>query len=75
MRIAAATRILVVGAGPTGLTAALELARRGFNPRIIDANPEPSRDNRAVGINAHSLAILEASDATERLLAAGRRIV
>ncbi|MDZ4737517.1 MAG: NAD(P)/FAD-dependent oxidoreductase [Rhodospirillaceae bacterium] len=75
MRNGAAARILVVGAGPTGLTAALELARRGFNPRIVDANPEPSSDNRAVGINARSLEILEASGATERLLAAGRRIV
>ncbi|MEX2297861.1 MAG: NAD(P)/FAD-dependent oxidoreductase [Dongiaceae bacterium] len=75
MRNAAATRILVVGAGPTGLTAALELARRGFNPRIVDASPELSPDNRAVGINARSLEILEASGTTEQLLAAGSRIV
>src|SRR3546814_9805251 len=34
--------ILVVGAGPTGLTAAVELARRGFRPRIVDRNEGPT---------------------------------
>ena len=29
-------RILIAGAGPVGLTAALELARRGYRPRIVD---------------------------------------
>ena len=32
-------KILIVGAGPCGLTAALELARRGYHPRIIDKAP------------------------------------
>ena len=30
------TRVLVVGAGPTGLTAAVELNRRGVEVEIID---------------------------------------
>ena len=34
------TNILIVGAGPTGLTTALGLAQRGIEFRIIDALPE-----------------------------------
>lgn len=66
--------VLIVGAGPTGLTAAVELARRGFAPRIVDRNAAPTPLSKAVGIQAHSLDLLEPSGATERLLAAGLRI-
>lgn len=66
--------ILVVGAGPTGLTAAVELARRGLLARIIDRNEGPTPLSKAVGIAPHSLELLEASGATERLLAKGLRI-
>ncbi|MFL6183228.1 MAG: FAD-dependent monooxygenase, partial [Actinomycetes bacterium] len=34
---------LIVGAGPTGLTLAIELARRGVPFRIIDREPERTR--------------------------------
>jgi len=34
-----ATQVLIVGAGPTGLTLACELARRNIRFRIIDAAP------------------------------------
>ena len=37
--------ILIAGAGPVGLTAALELARRGFAPRIIDDGTGPTPDS------------------------------
>ena len=65
------TSLLVVGAGPTGLTAAVELARRGLIARVIDKKSDPLPLSRAVGINAHSLTLLEASGVTGRLLAAG----
>src|SRR3546814_2833536 len=67
-------RILVVGAGPTGLTAAVELARRGYRPRIVDRNDGPTPLSKAVGISARSLELLEPSGATGRLLAEGLRI-
>jgi 2-polyprenyl-6-methoxyphenol hydroxylase-like FAD-dependent oxidoreductase len=67
-------RILIVGAGPTGLTAAVELARRGYAPRIVDRNAGPTPLSKAVGIQPHSLDLLEPSGATDRLLAAGLRI-
>lgn len=66
--------ILIVGAGPTGLTAALELARRGRRTRIIERDSGPTQLSKAVGISAHSLDILEPSGVTERLLAKGVRI-
>ncbi len=68
------TSLLIVGAGPTGLTAAVELARRGLIARVIDKKSDPLPLSRAVGINAHSLTLLEASGVTERLLAAGIRV-
>jgi 2-polyprenyl-6-methoxyphenol hydroxylase-like FAD-dependent oxidoreductase len=67
--------ILVVGAGPVGLAAALELARRGFAPRIIDNDAAPTPESRALGVNARTLELLEPSGATERLLAHGLRMV
>lgn len=66
--------ILIVGAGPTGLTAAVELARRNILPRVIDRSEGPTPLSKAVGINANSLALLEPSGITERLLAEGIRI-
>ncbi len=63
--------IIIVGAGPTGLTAGVELARRGVSVEIIDRKKQGSTLSRAVGINPHSLRILEASGVTEKLLAAG----
>ncbi len=63
--------ILIIGAGPVGLTAAVELTRRGFSPRIIEKEKGPHKESRALAINPRSLDILEPSGATERLLKAG----
>ena len=68
------TSILIVGAGPTGLTAAVELARHGIVPRIIDRDDGPTPLSKAVGISSHSLDLLEPSGVTTRLLNAGIRI-
>lgn len=40
--------VLIVGAGPVGLTAALMLARHGVRPRIIDKNDGPTDLSRAL---------------------------
>ena len=37
------TDVLVVGAGPTGLTAAAEAVRHGLSVRIVDATESPLR--------------------------------
>lgn len=66
--------ILVVGAGPVGLTAALELARRGVEVRIVERAQSPSGRSRAIGVNPRTLEILEPSGATPLLLEAGTKI-
>lgn len=63
--------ILIVGAGPAGLTAGVELARRGIAATIIDRRAEGSTLSRAVGIVPLSLKLLEPSGITARLLVEG----
>ncbi|MER6000628.1 FAD-dependent monooxygenase [Nonomuraea angiospora] len=36
--------VLIVGAGPTGLTLAVDLARRGVAGRVVDRRPAPTLD-------------------------------
>lgn len=57
------TPVLIVGAGPTGLTAALELARRDVPVRIIERRDGPSPLSRAVGIMPWAMDILDHSGA------------
>jgi 2-polyprenyl-6-methoxyphenol hydroxylase-like FAD-dependent oxidoreductase len=64
-------RVLVVGAGPTGLTAAVELARRGIGVQVVDRRDGASNLSRAVGILPASLDLLAPCGATPRLLAEG----
>jgi len=49
------TDILIVGAGPTGLTLALWLQRLGVRFRIIDALPAAAEYSRALGVHARTL--------------------
>ncbi|MFI6537998.1 FAD-dependent monooxygenase [Nonomuraea sp. NPDC050547] len=51
--------VLIVGAGPTGLVLAIDLARRGAIPRIIDAGRADHRESRAVSIVARTLEMLD----------------
>ena len=51
---ASGRRVLVVGAGPSGLSAAYHLARRGHQVEIRDASPEPGGMMR-YGIPAYRL--------------------
>ena len=47
--------VVVVGAGPVGLTAAVELARRGVRARVIDVLAEPRHYAKAVGLQPRTL--------------------
>lgn len=69
-----ADTILIIGAGPVGLAAAIELTRRGRRVRIIDKNPGPSIYSKALGINARTLDLLEASGASHMLLTRGLKL-
>ncbi|WP_406124134.1 FAD-dependent monooxygenase [Streptomyces sp. NBC_00989] len=63
--------VLIVGAGPTGLTLAIELARRGAGVRIVDAAPVPHRESRGKGLQPRTLEVLEDVGVTGRALATG----
>jgi 2-polyprenyl-6-methoxyphenol hydroxylase-like FAD-dependent oxidoreductase len=44
------TDVLIVGAGPTGLTLALQLRRQGVDCRIVDQSDAPSHTSKAIGL-------------------------
>lgn len=51
--------VLIVGAGPTGLTLACDLARRGVAHRIIERSESYSVASRAKGIQPRSLEVAD----------------
>jgi 2-polyprenyl-6-methoxyphenol hydroxylase-like FAD-dependent oxidoreductase len=52
-------KVLIVGAGPTGLTAACELARRGIDIKVIDKAASPCDQSRALAVHARTLELLD----------------
>jgi 2-polyprenyl-6-methoxyphenol hydroxylase-like FAD-dependent oxidoreductase/heme-degrading monooxygenase HmoA len=55
-----AVEVLVVGAGPAGLTHAIELARRGIAVRVVDKRPRASTQaDKAIGIHCRTMEIWE----------------
>ncbi|WP_433170036.1 FAD-dependent monooxygenase [Actinoallomurus sp. CA-150999] len=68
------SRVLVVGAGPVGLTLAHELTRHGVGVRVVDAAAGPSATSRAVATHARSLEIYDQMGVVDELLERGRRM-
>ncbi|HVY62138.1 MAG TPA: FAD-dependent monooxygenase [Planctomycetota bacterium] len=66
--------VLIAGAGPTGLTLACELARRGVAARVVDRAAARSTWSKALAIHARTTEALEAMGIADRFLAAGARI-
>ena len=66
--------VLIVGAGPTGLMLANQLARRGIRPLIIDQNPGPSIRTKALGVQARTLEIYSHLGIAERSIELGTRV-
>ncbi|HTI75785.1 MAG TPA: FAD-dependent monooxygenase [Mycobacterium sp.] len=65
--------VLVAGAGPTGLTAAMELSRLGVDVRIVDRAPERSLTSRALGIQARTVELLRVRGVGDELVRLGNR--
>jgi 2-polyprenyl-6-methoxyphenol hydroxylase-like FAD-dependent oxidoreductase len=64
-------KVLIVGAGPTGLTLALDLARRRIAFRLIEAATMPFEGSRGKGIQPRTLEIFDDLGAIDAILAAG----
>src|ERR1700760_705387 len=67
-----APAVLIVGAGPTGLTLACELARSGVAIRIIEMARGPQPGSRGKGIQPRTLEVFEDLGIVDRVLAHGR---
>ncbi|MFJ3830818.1 FAD-dependent monooxygenase [Streptomyces sp. NPDC090046] len=65
------TDVLITGSGPTGLTLACDLARRGVAVRVIDRRSAPHRESRGKGLLPGSLEIFEELGVLETLAAIG----
>jgi 2-polyprenyl-6-methoxyphenol hydroxylase-like FAD-dependent oxidoreductase len=66
--------VLVVGAGPVGLAAAVALAQSGVAVRIIDRLAEPTNQSRAAIVHARTLEHFERLGFAGDFLAAGVKV-
>ena len=65
------TQVIIVGAGPTGLTLGIELARRAIAFRLLDAAEARFRGSRGEGIQPCTLEVFEDLGIIEAILKAG----
>jgi 2-polyprenyl-6-methoxyphenol hydroxylase-like FAD-dependent oxidoreductase len=63
--------VVIVGAGPTGLTAALDLAYRGVPSTVLEAGLPRPDGSRAIAIHSSALAVWERLGCAEPMLAEG----
>lgn len=68
------TTVVVVGAGPTGLTAAVRLAQLGIPYVLLDASAAATSTSNAALVHASSIELLAELGVGDALVAAGRRI-
>jgi 2-polyprenyl-6-methoxyphenol hydroxylase-like FAD-dependent oxidoreductase len=68
------TDVLIVGAGPTGLTLAGDLARAGIAYRLLERRADTPNTTRAFAVHARTLEQLDARGVADPLLATGQTI-
>jgi 2-polyprenyl-6-methoxyphenol hydroxylase-like FAD-dependent oxidoreductase len=64
-------QVLVVGAGPVGLTMASELARHGVRCRVVDKLAAPSGYCKAIGVTPRTLEVWEDMGVARPMIDAG----
>jgi len=67
------TDVLVVGAGPSGLTLAASLVNKGVATTVVDRQAAGANTSRAAAVNARTLEVLEDLDVPRRLVKEGIR--
>jgi 2-polyprenyl-6-methoxyphenol hydroxylase-like FAD-dependent oxidoreductase len=67
------TKVLIVGAGPSGLMMAAQLLRHGVQPIIIDSKQGPTNHSKALGVQARSLEIYRQMGVIDRVIANGKQ--
>jgi len=66
--------IVIIGAGPSGLSMAIFLHELGYNPRIFDKKDKISDYSKALGVNPRTLEIMQPFGITNKFLANGRKM-
>ena len=61
--------VLIVGAGPTGLMLANQLARHAIRATIVDRHSGPAQQSRAMAVQARTLEIYSKMGIVEKALA------
>src|ERR1700748_3359886 len=69
------TQVLVVGAGPVGLTMAAELARYGVSVRIVDKAAARTDKSKALVLWSRSLELIDRMGCAEAFVRAGMKVV
>lgn len=66
--------VLIVGAGPSGMTMAIELRRFGLDVRIIDKSGHPAQHSQALVVQARTLEQLQRYGVAATAVASGRKL-
>ena len=66
--------VLVVGAGPVGLVAALFLQQHGVGLEVVDMHQRTTQHSYALAIHPRTLRILDEAGLSEGLIGAGRKL-
>ncbi len=74
MSLKPSSDVLVVGAGPAGLTMACELARSGVRCRIIDKAARPASTSRALAIFPRTLEMFQMMGLSDSVLKVGHQL-
>lgn len=70
-KLGSSSDVLIVGAGPVGLTLAAALVPRGVKVALVDKAPQGANTSRAAVVHARTLEVLERIEVSEALVAKG----